>query len=81
MRIANHRFGSSMVAAAFCAGAIALAVPTAPARADQTCPPGQVEDTLTPGFQCVSGCPWGTLLDAVSGSCVAAPGVPPPPLP
>ena len=81
MGIANHRFGSAMVAAAFCAGAIGLAVPAAPAYADQTCPPGQVEDTLTPGFQCVTGCPWDTLLDAVSGSCVAAPGVPQPPLP
>ena len=81
MGIASRRFGSSLVAAALCAGAFALAVPVAPARAEQTCPPGQVEDTLTPGFQCVSGCPWGTLLDGVSGSCVAAPGVPPPPLP
>lgn len=81
MGIVSHRFGSAVIAAAFCAGAFALGVPAAPARADQTCPPGQVEDTSSPGFQCVSGCPWGTLLDAASGSCVAAPGVPPPPLP
>ena len=81
MRIASHRFRSVMFATAFCAGAIGLAIPAAWADTDQTCPPGQVEDTLTPGFQCVSGCPSGTLLDAVSGSCVAAPGVPPPPQP
>ena len=82
MGIASRRFGSSLMAAALCAGAFALAVPVAPARAEQTCPPGQVEGTLTPGFQCVSGwCPPGTLLDGVTNACVAAPGVPPPALP
>ncbi len=81
MRIGCHRFRSVMFAAVFCAGAIGFGVPLAVADTEQTCPPGQVEDTLTPGFQCVSGCPSGTLLDSVSGSCVAAPGVPPPPLP
>lgn len=52
-----------------------------PAPVGQTCPPGQREDVMTPGFQCVSACPPGALVDGVSGACVAAPGVPPPPLP
>jgi hypothetical protein len=56
-------------------------LPAVPADTQQTCPFGQHEDTQTPGFQCVLGwCPPGTLLDGVSGACVAAPGVPPPPL-
>ncbi|HOB48392.1 MAG TPA: hypothetical protein PKK01_03640 [Mycobacterium sp.] len=72
----------------FCwlAAAAALAVSPLmagpPAVSAQGCPPGQHEDTETPGFQCVPGwCPQGTLLDAVTGSCVTALGVPPPPLP
>ncbi len=81
MGIASRRFGSIILAGFFSAGVVGFGVPLAGADTDQTCPPGQVEDTLTPGFQCVTGCPSGTLLDAVSGSCVAAPGVPPPPLP
>lgn len=71
-------------AVAVVAGAGTLLLPGAPApsaRADQPCPPGQHEDAQTPGFQCVPGwCPPGTLLDGVTGTCVAAPGVPPPPL-
>lgn len=56
-------------------------LPIAPASAARGCPPGQHEDAQTPGFQCVAGwCPSGTLLDAVTGTCVAPPGVPPPPL-
>jgi hypothetical protein len=56
-------------------------VPLTPAFAEPGCPIGQHEDTTTPGFQCVPGwCPAGTLLDGVTGSCVAPPGVPPPPL-
>ncbi len=81
MSMSGNIFGPAAVAAVFCAGAVAFGVPLAPAPPQQSCPPGQVEDTATPGFQCVTGCPWGTLLDAVSRSCVAAPGVPPPPLP
>lgn len=69
-----------VVAAAVGAGV--LLTPAAPAPPPQTCPPGQHEDTETPGFQCVSGwCPTGMLLDGVTHSCVAAPGVPPPALP
>lgn len=52
-----------------------------PGAAAQACPVGQHEDAETPGFQCVPGwCPPGTLLDGVTSICVAAPGVPPPPL-
>lgn len=58
--------------------AVAALVPTA--AATDTCPPGQVEDTTTPGFQCVPQCPSGMLIDGVTGVCVAAPGLPPPPL-
>jgi hypothetical protein len=47
----------------------------------QTCPFGQVEDVSTPGFQCVSICPSGMLIDALTRTCVAAPGLPPPALP
>jgi hypothetical protein len=55
--------------------------PMPPAAAEPGCPIGQHEDTTTPGFQCVPGwCPSGTLLDGVTGACVAPPGVPPPPL-
>lgn len=80
MRLSS-RFGLALVGAALGAGVFAGGVPAAPAHATNTCPPGQVEDTMTPGFQCVSSCPSGMLLDGVSGSCVAPPGVPPPPLP
>jgi hypothetical protein len=62
-------------------GAGALLVPAAPAAAADGCPPGQIEDAQTPGFQCVWDCPPGTLMDGVSGTCVTAPGLPPPPLP
>lgn len=59
-----------------------LIAPSGPAPEVQDCPPGQHEDTQTPGFQCVAGwCPPGMLLDGVTSSCVVAPGVPPPPLP
>jgi len=34
-------------------GAGALLVPAAPAAAADGCPPGQIEDAQTPGFQCV----------------------------
>ena len=69
-----------MVAAAV--GGAVLLVPAAPAPGVQNCPPGQHEDTETPGFQCVAGwCPPGMLLDGANNACVAAPGVPPPALP
>jgi hypothetical protein len=67
--------------AAIMAATVGAATPVASATPSQTCPFGQHEDTQTPGFQCVPGwCPPGTLLDGVTGSCVTAPGVPPPPL-
>lgn len=73
---------AAVVAAAAVAGLGMLAMPGAPVAAAQGCPPGQHEDTQTPGFQCVPGwCPSGTLLDGVTGACVAPPGIPPPPLP
>ncbi|MFN8070812.1 MAG: hypothetical protein U0R66_03205 [Mycobacterium sp.] len=74
------RWAWALLAAAV--GGALLIVPAGPAPDLQTCPPGQHEDTQTPGFQCVAGwCPAGMLLDGVTHSCVAAPGVPPPPLP
>ncbi|MCB0923022.1 MAG: hypothetical protein KDB50_00485 [Mycobacterium sp.] len=61
--------------------AVAPIVVGLPVVSAQGCPIGQHEDTETPGFQCVPGwCPPGTLLDGVTGACVAPPGVPPPPL-
>ena len=69
------------VVALITAGAGAGLIPAPAAYAGQSCPIGQHEDTQAPGFQCVPGwCPAGTLLDATTGSCVAPPGVPPPPL-
>lgn len=79
MATIRRRLSWAVIAAA--AGAGMLALPVTPAAAAPDCPPGQYEDTRTPGFQCVTGwCPAGTLLDAVTGSCVAPPGIPPPPL-
>ena len=70
-----------LVVAMAAASAVVGILPTAPATAARSCPPGQYEDAQTPGFQCVLGwCPSGTLLDGVTGTCVAPPGVPPPPL-
>lgn len=73
------RRGVVVLTATLAAGAM---LPVAPASATgQSCPVGQHEDAQTPGFQCVPGwCPSGTLLDGVTGTCVAPPGVPPPPL-
>ena len=45
-----------------------------------SCPTGQVADDEDPDFNCQPDCPDGMLVDAVTGTCVAAPGVPPPPL-
>ena len=82
MRLTGHgRFWLIMGAAVFGAGSLAVGVPAAPARAGQTCPIGQIEDATTPGFQCISACPPGMLIDGVTGTCVAAPGLPPPALP
>lgn len=68
----------ALTGAALAVAPLAAGPPTASA---QGCPIGQHEDAETPGFQCVPGwCPPGTLLDAVTGACVSAPGVPPPPL-
>ena len=70
-----------LVVAMTAASAVVGVLPMAPASAGRGCPPGQHEDAQTPGFQCVAGwCPSGTLLDAVTSTCVAPPGVPPPPL-
>lgn len=76
-----RRLAGFVIAAVGVAGAAGVAfVPGSPA-AGQSCPIGQHEDTETPGFQCVPGwCPAGQLLDGVTGACVAAPGIPPPPL-
>ncbi len=71
-------YASLLIGAALAAAPLMVGPPVVSA---QGCPVGQHEDAQTPGFQCVPGwCPQGTLLDAVTGSCVAAPGVPPPPL-
>jgi hypothetical protein len=70
-----------LIPALIAAAAVAGLAPAFPATAGPSCPIGQHEDTQTPGFQCVPGwCPSGTLLDGVTRSCVAPPGVPPPPL-
>ena len=80
MRMMTGRWVFCVVAAAVTV--VVLPAPAGPAPQVQTCPPGQHEDTETPGFQCVVGwCPAGMLLDTVNQSCVAAPGVPPPALP
>lgn len=72
---------AAMALGAAVAGGVLIA-PAGPAPEMQNCPPGQHEDTTTPGFQCVAGwCPPGSLLDGVTDSCVAAPGVPPSALP
>lgn len=74
----RRSFSRLALGVALAAAPLALGAPTAAARG---CPPGQHEDAATPGFQCVPGwCPPATLLDGVTGICVAAPGVPPPPL-
>ena len=70
-----------MSAAVLGVGAIIVGGPAQPAGADKTCAFGQFEDATTPGFQCVSVCPPGTLTDGVTRTCVAAPGLPPPALP
>lgn len=81
MKSRIRRLGLALAAAAAVMGAGLGVLPVAPASAGQGCPFGQHEDAQTPGFQCVAGwCPAGTLLDAVTGTCVAPPGVPPPPL-
>jgi hypothetical protein len=82
MRITHQRrVGTALCAVALGAGALVVGVPASPARAGQTCPIGQIEDATTPGFQCVSACPAGMLVDALTGTCVAPPGLPPPALP
>ena len=61
-------------------GGVALAVPAVVPTANASCPTGQVADDEDPDFNCQPDCPDGMLIDAVTGTCVAAPGVPPPPL-
>lgn len=81
MKSTVRRLVVTLIAALTAALGVGGIVPTATASAGQGCPIGQHEDTQRPGFQCVPGwCPSGTLLDGVTGSCVAPPGVPPPPL-
>lgn len=85
MRTAQATWAASRrLAVALAAAAAGLGIATAPGipvAGAQGCPIGQHEDTETAGFQCVPGwCPPGMLLDGVTGTCVAAPGVPPPPL-
>lgn len=60
-------------------GGIALAPPTVPTT-NASCPIGQVADDEDADFNCQQDCPDGMLIDAVTGTCVAAPGLPPPPL-
>jgi hypothetical protein len=52
-----------------------------PALSRAACPTGEISDDEDPGWQCQSECPPGMLIDAETNICVAAPGVPPPPLP
>ncbi len=81
MKSTLRRLVVTLAAASAVSGAVVCIAPIAPASATRGCPPGQHEDAQTPGFQCVAGwCPSGALLDAVTGTCVAPPGVPPPPL-
>lgn len=82
MTLTSHdRVLTALCAAAFGAGALVVGVSAAPAHAAPACPAGQVEDATTPGFQCVSACPPEMLVDALTGTCVAPPGLPPPALP
>jgi len=79
MRLRSHsRLWSALWAAALSVGTFVVVIPAAPV---QTCPFGQIEDTSTPGFQCVFICPTGMMIDALTRTCVAAPGLPPPALP
>lgn len=73
------RAGPRMAVLVAALGVCAGGAPVATAATD-SCPPGQVEDVTTPGFQCVQQCPAGMLIDGVTGVCVPPPGIPPPPL-
>ncbi|WP_099022757.1 hypothetical protein [Mycolicibacterium palauense] len=68
-------------AAALAAAALLSGLPAAtPVWAGSaTCPPGQVVDDEATDFGCRSQCPEGMMVDATTGVCVAAPGVPPAP--
>lgn len=63
-------------------GIAAVAVSeTGAVSARTVCPSGQIADDEDAGYQCLSDCPSGMLVDAETDNCVAAPGVPPAPLP
>ncbi|CAN1568202.1 hypothetical protein MCEMAEM6B_03045 [Mycobacteriaceae bacterium] len=81
MVTSRSRFWWVVSAAVLGLSVVVVGGPAGSAGADQTCPYGQFEDATTPGFQCVSVCPPGTLVDGVTRTCVSAPGLPPPPLP
>jgi hypothetical protein len=74
------RWWAAAAGAALVFGGVALAVPAVVPTANASCPTGQVADDEDPDFNCQPDCPDGMLVDAVTGTCVAAPGVPPPPL-
>ena len=76
----SSRIGFVVAALAVAVGVGGLIVSVPVAGAVPVCPPGLVQDTQAPGFQCVPACPPGTLLDGTSQACVSAPGLPPPPL-
>jgi hypothetical protein len=79
MRLTSRsRLWSALCAATLGVGTFVVMIPATP---QQTCPFGQIEDTSTPGFQCVFICPTGMMIDALTRTCVAAPGLPPPALP
>ena len=63
-------------------GTVAVDVPETTASLARTaCPSGQIADDEDAGYQCLADCPSGMLVDAETDNCVAAPGVPPAPLP
>ncbi len=58
-----------------------ISTPALANSAPGSCPVGEGSDAEDTGWPCQPDCPPGMLLDGVTQVCVAAPGVPPPPLP
>ena len=73
------RWWAAAAGVALVLGGVALGQPVVPTT-NASCPTGQVADDEDSDFNCQPDCPDGMLVDAVTGTCVAAPGVPPPPL-
>jgi len=74
------RWWAAVAGVALVFGGIALTPPAVIPTANASCPTRQPAHDEDPDFHCQPDCPDGMLVDAVTGNCVAAPGVPPPPL-